>query len=208
MTRLTPCPYCRRHVSLTETDCPFCERAIDLSRVVPRQLPRERLSRAAAFTFSAGVVGVLTGACGGSTDDVDPTLTSGGATFGGNTSRGGSPVTSQGGSGGTDVDFAGGAPSVPQGGNTQFTMGGVYGAPLGGAPAAGGNPTSGGYTFGNSGGVYGAPIFTGGRPGSGGKPGTGGEADAGSAGWEGSVGGVYGAPVAGAPNDDDSNSNP
>ena len=69
---LVPCPDCRRHVRTHERDCPFCGAGLptDLDK---RALPpaRQRLSRAAAFVFSATIVSAVAGAaaCSGDVED-------------------------------------------------------------------------------------------------------------------------------------------
>lgn len=125
MDRLSPCPSCRRHVNVNEEICPFCARDLDFSELPPLVRPRERLSRAAALSFGAGLVSALSGACGGATD-ADPSEGTGGANSaatGGTRATGGTPGT----------------------GGVWVATGGAYGAPplgRGGAPATGGTPTT------------------------------------------------------------------
>lgn len=72
MTQLTPCPECRRHVSVAETECPFCNAELDLSGVPEPAMPRSRLGRAATFAFGATVLGAaLATGCGGDDEDDD-----------------------------------------------------------------------------------------------------------------------------------------
>ena len=70
MTHLEPCPYCHRHVNVSEAACPFCTRSLAdaFAQVAPRTAPRTRLGRAATFAF--GLVAMSQGAC--SDDDTPP----------------------------------------------------------------------------------------------------------------------------------------
>lgn len=179
MSQLTPCPECQRHVRKTEARCPFCDSALSLAHLPEPVLPRQRLSRAATFAFSASVVSAAAFvACGG---DVEHRQDGGQA---------GAP------SGGTGFNVGGGfniygAPpsGAPNGGNgvAGNANGGStavvppYGAPAYGAPAAGTGP------------VYGAPTA-----GAGPEGGAGGAAGAGGAGGLDDGGlAVYGGPPAG-----------
>jgi hypothetical protein len=64
--RLLTCPSCSRHVRMNESSCPFCAASLTqaVRRFVPRQPPKERLSRAALYAFGVGTLAVAT-ACGG-----------------------------------------------------------------------------------------------------------------------------------------------
>ena len=69
---LVPCPSCSRHVRTSENDCPFCSATLPdglASRAVPAA--RQRLSRAAAFVFTATIATSVVGAaaCSGDVDD-------------------------------------------------------------------------------------------------------------------------------------------
>ena len=66
---LVPCPACERHVRVREVGCPFC--GVELSAAVratpaPRRASVARLSRAALFAVSGGVV-TLASCSGGET---------------------------------------------------------------------------------------------------------------------------------------------
>ena len=54
---LAPCPSCSRHVRSSETSCPFCKAALAPEALAARTVPgtANRLSRAAAFAFTASV---------------------------------------------------------------------------------------------------------------------------------------------------------
>jgi hypothetical protein len=55
MERLEPCPACQRHVRVSEPSCPFCGRDVRaLSALPARELPKQRLGRAALFAFGVG----------------------------------------------------------------------------------------------------------------------------------------------------------
>ena len=99
MKSLVPCPGCARHVRVSEPACPFCQSALpdDLSaRAIPAT--RQRLGRAAAFTFAA-TLGLA-----GCSDDPAPTADSGTAADTG-TDTGNAPVdTGTPGDTGTPVD--------------------------------------------------------------------------------------------------------
>jgi hypothetical protein len=69
MTRLLPCPSCRRHVRSTETSCPFCAVALAFAEPPPLPSPVGRLTRAAVFAGAA-----LASACGSSQKPADSKL--------------------------------------------------------------------------------------------------------------------------------------
>ncbi len=54
---LAPCPSCSRHVRTSEASCPFCRAALTGETLVGGLVPGPsiRLSRAAAFAFTASV---------------------------------------------------------------------------------------------------------------------------------------------------------
>ncbi len=65
---LSPCPSCSRHVKTTEARCPFCGSAF--SEIFAQSAiagPTQRLSRAAAFAFTASLA---VQGCGGTTSTV------------------------------------------------------------------------------------------------------------------------------------------
>jgi hypothetical protein len=170
---LTPCPVCRRHVRVTETECPFCAVALDLSHVPPPVLPPRRLGRAAQLAFGASLAGALAGACDGESSVVRDDAPSAGegqggsagsggkAASGGAGGRGGSGGASGRGGAGNDAGRGGaGGSGGDQGGSTTgggsgnggFEEFGGTGPEYGGAPADGGDDNFGGY-----GPEYGAP---------------------------------------------------
>jgi hypothetical protein len=106
---LLPCPNCRRHVSLDETECPFCAVALPVRTV--RADPRlgRRLGRVAAFTMQAAVTTSAVAACDGVVQDDG----SGGQATGGETASGGQTTggaaTGDGAQGGDNVGGAAGA---------------------------------------------------------------------------------------------------
>jgi hypothetical protein len=65
---LAPCPSCSRHVNISETRCPFCKSALPALAAIPASAPTQRLTRAAAFAFTASLA---VAACGGITDGSD-----------------------------------------------------------------------------------------------------------------------------------------
>lgn len=164
MNRLSPCPSCNRHVAVHEQRCPFCAVPLDFSEASLRSLPRERLSRSAALAFGASLAGILSTA---SCSDGDASVASGGAS----TTLGGTPSTEGGRNAGgvSGASPAGGRSSAGNGGSDSSagqggSVGGVYGAPPGGAGAF------------NSAGVYGGAPPDAGGPNSGGVGGGGGAA--------------------------------
>ena len=64
--RLLTCPACSRHVRMSESACPFCKASLTeaVQAFVPRQPPKERLSRGALYAFGVGTLAVAA-ACGG-----------------------------------------------------------------------------------------------------------------------------------------------
>lgn len=71
---LAPCPACSRHVKTSERTCPFCDGALP-DGIADAAMPgaSSRLSRAAAFAFSASIA--VTGAAAaslGCTTGTDP----------------------------------------------------------------------------------------------------------------------------------------
>lgn len=141
---LVPCPSCARHVRATERSCPFCRTALSsaiASRVIPGAT--QRLSRAAAFTFAAGLA--ATGCSDdpappadaavvdtGSTTDTGATTDTGSTTDTGGPSDDGGIVAMYGGppDSGVDAGADSGGPSDD---------GGI--APLYGLPADAGQPS-------------------------------------------------------------------
>lgn len=88
MNHLVPCPECRRHVRVTETECPFCARPLDLAGTPEPQLPRVRLGRAATFAFGATLASLTAVvSCGG--EATENPSGSAGTTSGAGTSAGG-----------------------------------------------------------------------------------------------------------------------
>lgn len=150
---LSPCPSCRRHVRVTETECPFCSVALDLSHVPPPVLPPRRLGRAAQLAFSASLVGTLAGACDGDStvvrDDVPAAGEGGNAGTGGKSATGG--AGGRGASGGAagragasgaagrGTAGTGGDRGGRGGGSGGFEDVGGYGPEYGGAPADAGD---------------------------------------------------------------------
>lgn len=117
MTRLLPCPSCRRHVNNADERCPFCAAAMPTqqTRASP-SLPLGRLSRIAVLTAGATLAASATG-CGESTKKTDAG-TGGLADGGGHGGAGGSGgVEATGGSsaGGTAAPDAGTGGSVDAG---------------------------------------------------------------------------------------------
>ncbi len=115
---LVPCPACARHVAIAETACPFCASALptDLAkRVIPGATGR--LSRAAAYAFTASLA---VAAC--SSDDTSSSASDAGKTDAGVADGGnavplyGAPVTDAGGGGDSGNGDGGIAP--------------LYGAPV------------------------------------------------------------------------------
>lgn len=62
---LAPCPACSRHVKTTERICPFCKGPLS-DALADAALPgaSTRLTRAAAFAFTASIAVAATGAAG------------------------------------------------------------------------------------------------------------------------------------------------
>jgi hypothetical protein len=107
---LAPCPSCSRHVKTSETACPFCKAAIAPGAAVAIPGPPRRLSRAAAYAFTASLA--IAG-CEGGTAQI-----------------GDAGTTDEGGSGGEGGTRDGGTDAPPDNGNIQPP----YGAPAYGAP--------------------------------------------------------------------------
>lgn len=151
MDRMVPCPVCKRHVKMSEGECPFCASALDFAGVSPRELPRERMSRAASFAFGATVVGVLSGACG----DTVPVY--GAPAMGGQPGAGGQSGLGGGSFGGGiatgGASSGGGSPSAGAGADTGGDSGAAGDGGAGGDATTGGN----GNGFGGSVPIYGAP---------------------------------------------------
>jgi hypothetical protein len=110
---LVPCPACARHVRVSEATCPFCATAMPEA---PAPVPgtNQRLSRAAAYAFTATVAAAAGGAlvaCSSSSTAV--------ALYG-------APAVIDGGDGSTN-DAADDAPDDTGGGQA------LYGAPAYGA---------------------------------------------------------------------------
>ena len=62
---LAPCPGCSRHIKTSERTCPFCKSAMPESMAdaaVPGATPGTRLTRAAAFAFTASLAVVAAAA--------------------------------------------------------------------------------------------------------------------------------------------------
>jgi len=135
MNHLVPCPECHRHVRVSETECPFCGRSLDLAGSPEPVLPRERLSRAATFAFSATLASATALAACSGTDAPVPV-------YGGPPAEGGA------------ANVAGGAGTGAAGSSN-----GVGGAPVAvyGAPAAGGLGT--GNTGSNDAGGGPIPVY-------------------------------------------------
>jgi hypothetical protein len=76
MTRLTPCPSCRRHVRAGAEPCPFCGSREE--REAPRPLPPAglRLTRAAVFAGALAACGSTTGKQQQGAEPVDAGLVS------------------------------------------------------------------------------------------------------------------------------------
>src|SRR5262245_35529830 len=72
MERLEPCPACRRHVRVSEQRCPFCGADVRALAALPaRQLPTQRLGRAALFAFGVGATAAGSAGCVEEHDDGD-----------------------------------------------------------------------------------------------------------------------------------------
>ena len=85
---LVPCPSCQRHIVAVESVCPFCAAALPDSlaaAIVPGA--NQRLTRAAAFVFTASLAVAGAGCDSEVTDGGAAGATTGGAT-GGSTSAG------------------------------------------------------------------------------------------------------------------------
>ena len=67
---LAPCVGCGRHVEIEEGTCPFCGAVLVGLQAAPTT--NRRLTRAAAFAFSASVAAAALVGCGGSTDGGTP----------------------------------------------------------------------------------------------------------------------------------------
>ncbi len=85
---LAPCPSCSRHVRVSEESCPFCKAALAPDGLAAKVVPAatSRLSRAAAFAFTASVAVVgctagsslgLDGGAEGGTEDASTPKDSG-----------------------------------------------------------------------------------------------------------------------------------
>src|SRR5687767_12198994 len=72
--RLAPCPFCQRHVRVSESKCPFCVSA--LPELVPPPAPSvaqtARLSRSARVALGAAFAAMTLPGCGGGTPDAKP----------------------------------------------------------------------------------------------------------------------------------------
>ena len=77
---LAPCPSCSRHVKTTEASCPFCQTAIAPRTVAPVPFVQKRMTRAAAYAFSASLA---VGGCAGSVTNTGDGGTEGGTKDGG-----------------------------------------------------------------------------------------------------------------------------
>ena len=137
MTHLVPCPGCRRHVRVSETNCPFCSAALSLANTPAPVLPTLRLGRAATFAFGATLLGASAlVACSGESEE------RGGDNGGGKSGASGSSTggSSNGGSsnGGSSGSSTGGTDNVGGG------MALYGGPPLGGSGGSGGTDNTGG----------------------------------------------------------------
>ncbi|MBL8608817.1 MAG: hypothetical protein JNL38_15945, partial [Myxococcales bacterium] len=78
---LAPCPSCARHLRASEEACPFCGAAV-AGKLSPLPGTSKRLTRAAAFAFTASLAAVAGVHCGdddagGSSSGKTPTVDSG-----------------------------------------------------------------------------------------------------------------------------------
>ncbi|CAN5906098.1 hypothetical protein BH11MYX4_BH11MYX4_68820 [soil metagenome] len=78
---LAPCPSCSRHVKTTEESCPFCKTALAQQTVAAVPFVKRRMTRAAAYAFSASLV--VAGCSGTTTTTGDGGTGEGGAGDGG-----------------------------------------------------------------------------------------------------------------------------
>jgi hypothetical protein len=88
---LAPCPGCGRHVRLDERACPFCGVAIAALAAAPTTT--RRLTRAAAFAFSASLSTAALLGCGGTADSGIPATDSGSGGGGADTGTTGKDAT-------------------------------------------------------------------------------------------------------------------
>ena len=135
MNHLVPCPECRRHVRVTETECPFCALPLDLAGTPEPRLPRARLGRAATFAFGATLASVTAVAsCGG--EATESPSGSGGTTSGGGASAGGTAAGTGGNSNAGTGAIAQPYGVPPFGGTGNGGL--LYGAPPSDDPAGAG----------------------------------------------------------------------
>ena len=78
---LAPCPSCSRHVKTTEPSCPFCKATIAELAAAPVPFVQRRMTRAAAYAFSASLA--VAGCSGTTTSTGDGGTSEGGANDGG-----------------------------------------------------------------------------------------------------------------------------
>jgi hypothetical protein len=142
---LAPCPSCARHLRASEEACPFCGAAV-AGKLSPLPGTSKRLTRAAAFAFTASLAAVAGVHCGdddagGSSSGKTPTVDSGADTGPGPAPAYGAPAPDAGSDAAADTGVGDAASdasgdAADEGGSS----GALYGAPLYGAPPFGTPP--------------------------------------------------------------------